>query len=209
MDSATKTITDPEAPGDLHTMVFDLETKKLAKDVGGWDALKRGAGGVSVLVVWDSRSGRHHLFDTSTLGFGIDLLEAADVVCSFNGIDFDAPILSGILGRPLHIKKHIDLLAMVRSEPTGRRKGNTLGDIAQRTLGYGKTGDGALAPQMYDEGRFAELHDYCIADVELTRLLFKTVQTEGGVISIDNQLMAFDLPAWFQGLDLGQFPKGN
>lgn len=180
-----------------YTVIFDIETRKLAKDVGGWDNLKRGDGGISVVVVWDSISRRCHLYDSHTIAQAATHLEEADVVCSFNGRDFDVPVLEGVLKRRLSVPVHLDLLQLVWEATTGRRKGNRLDELAVRTLGETKVGDGILAPQLADEGRWGELFEYCAQDVQLTRDLFAFAQQHGGVVGMDGEILQLNLPDWF------------
>lgn len=186
-----------------HVVVFDLETRRLASEVGGWDALKRGEGGVSALVLYDNRTHRHHLYDAHTLDAGIRHLESADLVLSFNGLEFDLRVLAGLADRRIIAPNHLDLLQLVWKALGSRQGKNTLDAIGRRTLGYGKTGDGAHAPALADEGRWAELFDYCVADVDLTRQLFKFVQNHGGVVSANGDLLRLDMPLGFEDLDLG------
>mgnify|MGYP002065737579 CR=1 FL=1 len=188
--------------GKLHVVTFDLETRRLATDVGGWSNLKRGDGGISALVVFDSLSTRYHLYAEHPLVAAAQHLESADVVLSFNGQDFDVPVIEGILQRRLEIGVHVDLLQLVWAAVTGRRKGNKLDDIALRTLGYGKPHDGTLAPTLADEGRWAELFDYCLLDVELTKKLFAYAQENGAIINGMGELVELQLPAWFGGINL-------
>jgi DEAD/DEAH box helicase domain-containing protein len=192
---------------DLRTVVFDIETKRLAKDVGGWDALRAGRGGVSVIVLWDSTSGRFHFYDEHTLDAAAAHLEASDVVLSFNGEGFDVPVVEGLLGRRLALKHHYDLLQLIWGAIAGRRKGNTLGEVAQRSLGVSKSGESVLAPALYDAGRFAELFDYACGDVDLTRRLFRFVQEHGGVVGQDGNLLELPLPDLFRFVNLGSLPK--
>lgn len=181
-----------------HTVVFDIETRKLAKDVGGWANLKRGDGGVSAVVVWDNVSRRSHIYDQHTLSQAADHLENADVVLSFNGEDFDVPVLQGVLGRRLSLPVHLDLLQLVWARTTGRRFGNKLDELAQRTLGSNKSADGTLAPALADEGRWGELFEYCALDVQLTRDLFSFAQKYGGCITPNGEILLLDLPDWFE-----------
>lgn len=184
----------------VNIVCFDIETRKLAQDLpGGWAALKAGEGGISCVVIWSSLSGRPHIFGEHTLDGAASMLEDADCVLSFNGIRFDVPVLEGVLGRKLALKNHIDLLKEVWDALSKRgipHKGNSLGELAERTLGIAKSGSGLLAPQLADEGRWAELHDYCIHDVHLTRNLFKYVVESGGVIDSSGELLPLDLPDW-------------
>lgn len=180
-----------------HTVVFDIETRKLATDVGGWGALKAGAGGVSAIVVWDNRNRRSHIYDCHTVEAAASHLESADVVCGFNSQDFDMQVLEGVLGRRLCIPIHLDLLQLVWASTTGRRRGNKLDELAFRTLGAHKIGDGTMAPQLADEGRWGELFEYCAHDVQLTRDLFAFAQEHGGVVGPDGEILQLSLPDWF------------
>lgn len=188
--------------GKPHVVIFDLETRRLASDVGGWVNLKRGDGGVSALVVFDSISKRYHLYDHNTLAVAAEHLESADVVLSFNGQEFDVPVIEGLLKRRLEISTHIDLLQLVWASSTGRRKGNKLDDLALATLGFGKPHDGTLAPTLADEGRWGELFNYCLLDVDLTKRLFAFVQEHGNLINGQGAIIEITLPDYFGGLFL-------
>jgi len=61
--------------------------------------------------------------------------------------------------------------------------GYGLDSICELTLGRGKSGDGAHAPVLYQQGRWAELIDYNIQDVVLTRDLFRWAQEHGFVLT--------------------------
>ena len=186
----------------MEATTFDLETMKLAQDLdGGWAALRRGEGGVSCLVLWSARTGRPHLFDANTLSESISMLEASDVVLSFNGVGFDVPVLEGVSGKGIHLKEHLDLLQLIW-EAIGKQKGYTLDECGQRTLGWGKNGHGEMAPQLAEDGRWTELLEYCLGDVVLTLELFTYAQKNGGIIGIDGELLRLPLPEWFSQVKL-------
>lgn len=193
----------------MHVVVFDVETRKLASDLVcsedcphermscGWDALKRGEGGLSVIAVWDSVDDRTYLYDMHTLEALAHHLESADVVVGFNSREFDLKPLEGLLSRKLRLKTHVDILQLIWSALTARgqrRKGNTLDDVSKRTIGRGKTGDGAHAPELADAGRWAELFQYCMDDVDLTRELWQYILDNGGVIGPDGRFLPLTLP---------------
>lgn len=190
------------SPSGLRTIVFDIETRKLADEVGGWANLKRGDGGISVLILWDSSTGRYHIYDQTTIAEAAEHLEDADVILSFNGEKFDREVIEGILGRRLCLRQHFDLLLMIWDALPCRQKGHTLGEVGERTLNQKKTGESIMAPALFNQGRFAELHDYCLADVHLTLRLFQFVQKEGGVVGINGNLLPLSLPDWFQEVNL-------
>ena len=89
-------------------------------------------------VIWDSITDHHHIYTSETLLAAAEHLEAADVVLSFNGIEFDIPVLEGCIGRRVETKIHLDLLRLIWSAISGRRKGNTLDETSKRTLGRGR-----------------------------------------------------------------------
>ena len=183
------------------TVVFDLETRRLALDVGGWDELKAGKGGISAIVVWDSLSGRHHLYDDTCLDLAVEHLEKADVVLSFNGKEFDVPIVEAVANRKLILPLHLDMLQLAwdaAAKALLRKGGNSLDDLSKRCLGEGKPFNGAHAPYLSDTGQWARLFDYCISDVELTRKLFLYAQDTGGIVGTNGQLLPLDLPPWFK-----------
>lgn len=185
-------------------ITIDLETRFLAQDLeGGWADLKAGKGGCSALVMWNNMTERPHLYDDHCLSSAADVIEASLGVLSFNGVEFDIPVIEGILGRSLKIKHHLDLLQLVWDAlPPGRHKGFKLTELAERCLGRSKTGDGALAPRLADEGRYGELFDYCLHDVYLTRKLFQFAQENGGVVDLNGEILTLNLPYWFKDVDI-------
>lgn len=195
----------------MRVVVFDIETRKLAQDLGcdikpcmhennqcGWDALKRGEGGLSVICVWDSLTQRVHFYDMHSILNCVAHLEAADIVVGFNSEDFDIKPLEHLIGRKLVLKKHIDILQLIWNalrERGKRLKGNTLNDVCMRNIGQGKTGESMHAPQLADDGRWAELFDYCVSDVYLTLNLYRYIQEHGGVIGLDGTFLPVIVPS--------------
>lgn len=183
----------------LHYVVFDLETRKLADEVGGWDALKRGAGGITAICVYDSKTEQMYMYDEHTLEQCAEHLERATLVVGFNSEGFDVPVIEGLLKRKLRLRERYDILrkiwAALRAQGTAL-KGNRLHDVGLRTVGRGKTGDGAHAPQLAKEGRWAELFQYCTEDVRLTHDIFKFIRRKGGVNDASGHLLNLGGPDW-------------
>ncbi len=186
----------------MHIVTFDLETRELAQDLEqGWKALLEGKGGISALIGWSSLHARPYIFDDSSLEGAASLLEDADVVLSFNGVNFDLPIIEALYGRKLTIKGHLDLHQLIREALEGRegpKRGYSLQECATRTLGKGKSGNGKHAPDLSDQGRWAELFQYCLDDVILTRELFQFTQQHGGIVGVNGDILPLTLPEWFQ-----------
>jgi DEAD/DEAH box helicase domain-containing protein len=185
----------------MNLVTFDLETKELATDLEqGWKALLAGQGGISAFIGWSSQDARPYIFDDNCLAGGVSLLENADVVLSFNGVNFDVPLIEGHFDRKLTIKCHLDLHQMIREaleSRQGPRRGYTLEECSLRSLGRGKTGSGKDAPTLYQRGLYAEVFGYCLDDVILTRDLFRFTQQNGGIVGVNGEILHLDIPEWF------------
>lgn len=183
---------------------FDLETRKkpeeLAPGNAGWDALKQGKGGISALAIYDTSDNWCHIYDDHTMDDIASHLEAADLVVGFNSEGFDIPVVEGLLGRKLILKKHIDVSLCVREAHLAinhpLRKGeNTLGAISERLFGEKKLEDGKFAPDLAREGKWGRLMNYCCHDVKLTRDLYYHIEKEGGILSVGGTFIPVPLTA--------------
>lgn len=187
----------------MRTVVFDLETRKLANELSpnkdlGWDMLKRGLGGISALAIYDSIEDWIFTYDDHDIPEIAAHLESADVVVGYTSMTFDQPIVEGLLGRKLNLKLHLDIYAIIRTtlETLGHypRKGEyKLGTVCERTLGRGKIEHGADAPKLANEGRWGRLFRYCADDVRLTRDLYRHIESEGGIVSVDQTFLPLDI----------------
>ena len=59
----------------------------------------------------------------------------------------------------------------MRSAPL-RLPGYSLEKIAQANLGYGKTGTGANAPELWQLGKKEEVINYCLKDIQITKDIY-------------------------------------
>lgn len=189
---------------DYRIVTFDLETRKGPQDVGGWQALKEGKGGVSLLIAHVEPDDTYHFFDDHTLeAFAALLEEDPDtVLVGFNSKEFDLPIVQALLKRRVNARFHIDLFDLVKDaldrEGRSRERGWKLGQAALRAMGITKPPLGAHAPELAATGRYAELINYCRHDVDLTRMLFDYVRRHGGFSDHDGSLLEVDLPKWLR-----------
>lgn len=172
----------------MRICIFDIEIEKPVEEVeGGWAAARMGACGCSAVVIFDSDTQRYHIYDKHTIGAAIDHLNSADMIVSFNGLNFDVPCLEGITGYSINAA-HYDILDQVWKALGHKRfKGWGLGKIAFRTLGLAKTDTGEHAPELCRQNRWGELFDYCTNDVHLTRMLFNQIIEEGFIIGPDGE----------------------
>lgn len=186
---------------------FDLETRKLASDLrpddeqAGWDALRRGDGGISALGIYDTKERWLFLYDDADILAISAHLEAADVVVGFRSEAFDVPVVEGLAGRSLRLREHIDMYALIARSNAQRgivgQKGDyTLDAIARRSFGSSKSGSGATAPVLASKGLWGRLFNYCALDVRLTRDLFVHICEHGGVVNHNHTFLPLVIPDW-------------
>ncbi len=159
------------------TVLFDLETRRSADEVGGWGNAHRM--GISVGVACLLEEGRFEIFREERVGELSDLLVGADLVVGFNVNRFDYSVLSGYTGLDYQrLTRTLDLL-----EEVHRRVGFRVGldHLAGETLGAAKSADGLQCLEWVREGRLDLVESYCKKDVELTRDLYLYGRREGCV----------------------------
>jgi DEAD/DEAH box helicase domain-containing protein len=159
-------------PADRPTLVFDLESKFLAEEVGGWDQIHRL--GLSAAVVLDTTSGLYTRYTEAEAGRLIDHLRSAGLVIGYNILRFDYRVLEPYGGEGLAALPTIDLLDHLH-RALGFRL--ALDSVAEATLGEAKSGEGTLAVQWYRAGEIEKVLDYCQKDVELTWRVYEHGRT--------------------------------
>jgi len=149
-------------------LFFDLETQKLAQDVGGWQNthLMR----VSVAVLFDSLEDRFLTYDEDKIDDLLAHLEKADLVVGFNIKNFDYRVLGAYTNRDLKGLPTFDILEYVYKQLGFRL---ALDHLAKETLNQGKTADGLQAVEWFRRGEMEKLTEYCRQDVAVTRDLFQ------------------------------------
>jgi DEAD/DEAH box helicase domain-containing protein len=146
---------------------LDLETRRLAQDVGGWRNIH--LMGVSVAVVYDSIEGCFLSYTEEKIQELLARLKKADLIVGFNIKRFDYTVLSAYAGKKLRDLPTFDIL-----EDVFQRLGFRLGldHLAVETLGTGKSADGIQAVEWFRQGEMEKLTEYCKQDVAATRDLF-------------------------------------
>ncbi len=145
---------------------FDLETKKSADEVGGWDKISQM--GMSVGVTYSTGSGEYQIFGERQVDDLIRQLQRADLVVGFNNLRFDYEVLHGYTALDMRQLPTLDLLVDLQNKLQHRL---SLDAIATATFGIEKTAEGMQAIQWYREGRLLEIAEYCCYDVKITRLV--------------------------------------
>jgi hypothetical protein len=151
----------------LNIVYFDLETQRTAHDVGGWD--KKRDMGISLGVTYSTALNEYQVFSEKRVDALIEQLLKADLVVGYNTINFDYEVLMGytILDLP-HQLVSLDLLVEIEKIAGFKPK---LDNIAQTTLGVGKTADGVDAIKWWREKRVMDIAEYCCYDVKVTKLV--------------------------------------
>ena len=177
-------------------IIYDLEIQNLipsAKDVllpdfqycKGWEDFF--GMNFACAVTFDTARNEYRIFDE----FMLDDLKAAfkrtDVIAGFNILKFDNNVL-----KPYEFEipdnKCYDLLVEIAKAAgtPNDYKGLSLNAICEKNFKTTKTGSGADAPKLYQQKRFGELFDYCLADVRLTKQLLDRVMDFGHIINPRN-----------------------
>ena len=175
---------EPEAeipPEDLgpHLVVFDLETRRSAAEVGGWN--KAHLMGLSVGIVWDSRQADFAVYLEEQVDELVAHLQRADLVVGFNIMGFDYSVLRGYTRFDFRQLNTLDILREVHARLNYRL---SLDSLARATLDTPKSADGLQALQWFKEGRMDLITEYCKKDVEVTRDLLQ--------FGLDHDYLLFD-----------------
>lgn len=173
-----------------HVLIADAEIQKCIPDrktppdpwyryCQGWQDF---AGmGISVVCAYTSFDDRYRVFMEDNLPeFQQLCLASAERGVEFVGLNsksfddnlFRANGISFTTTYDLLIEARIaaGFSADWRSVPKGRTY--SLDAIAFTNFGEGKSGDGAAAPKLYQDGKLGELADYCLSDVTLTKKIW-------------------------------------
>src|ERR1043166_6855371 len=145
---------------------FDLETKKSAEDVGGWDKINRM--GMSIGVTYSTGRGSYQIYGEQHVHDMIKELQRADLVVGFNNLRFDYEVLHGYTALDLRQLPTLDMLVELQTQLQHRL---SLDAIATATFGVEKTAEGMQAIEWFKQGRLLEIAEYCCYDVKLTRLI--------------------------------------
>ena len=167
----------PAAKMPPRLVVFDLETRRSAEEVGGWHNahLMR----ISVAVIHDSLEQRFASFHEADVEQLLERLARADLVIGFNVRRFDYRVLRGYTDGDLSRLPTFDLLDEIRSRLGFRL---SLSHLGEETLGESKSADGLQALEWWRAGRLDLIEEYCRRDVALLRDLFEHAREHGHLL---------------------------
>jgi DEAD/DEAH box helicase domain-containing protein len=148
-------------------IVFDIETKNTFQDVGAYNPALLS---VSVVGVYFYETDTFESFLEEDLPKLWPRFERADRIVGYNSDGFDIPCLQSYYPGDLTRLPSLDLLAEIQKRLGFRIK---LDDVAQATLGMGKSGHGLQAVEFWKKGEIEKLKSYCLQDVRVTRDIYE------------------------------------
>jgi hypothetical protein len=183
----------------INALVYDLEIVKAIAKKGekrvegvaycnGWD--DHGNMGISVLGAYDYQEDRYRVFCGDNLDEFIELAKQRELLVSFNGLSFDNKVILACMPGVTFAESAGDydiLVEIWRAAGLGPKfaypshTGYGLDAVCERNFGIRKTGDGALAPVHWQQGKIGKVIDYCLSDVYLTKQLFDAICDRGWI----------------------------
>ncbi len=157
----------PSPGSPLRFGVLDIETRRSAKEVGGWHRADRM--GISCAVLYDSQTDTFSDYLQKDVPALTQALRQMDMVIGFNIRRFDYHVLSGLSDFNYASLPTLDILEEIQKK-LGYRL--SLDHLAKNTLGIGKSADGLQALEWWKQGKIDEIIKYCRMDVAVTRDLF-------------------------------------
>lgn len=153
-------------------IVYDIETKESFQDVGSRDPRRLS---ISLLGMYSYQDDEYFSFTEDELPQFFRRLENCDLLIGFNNKGFDDQVVSAVFPE-INKVPSFDILERVHKVLGFRVK---LDNIANATLGYGKSGDGLQAIRLYAEGKIEELRQYCLDDVKITHEVYEFGKRNG------------------------------
>lgn len=186
----------------MNALIYDIEIVRAIpnKDGSRLEGIEYCAGwhdhanmGVSVIGAYDYGEDRYRAFCQDNFGEFMKLVAACELLVGFNSIPFDNRVLDVELGEPewsMPADRCYDLLretwAAAGLGPDFQypsHAGYGLDAICARNFGTKKSGNGALAPVLWQRGQIGDVIDYCLNDIRLTKQLFDAVLQGRPIIS--------------------------
>lgn len=173
----------------MDTVVFDIETQNFFTDPGvGWDnfaALR-----ISVVGAYSYLYDKYFSFEEGEMGALAELLRTARRLVGFSMNRYDVPVLNhyfrklGAEAPHLWAMERVDLLEEIEMA-AGQRV--SLSRLAEMNLGVKKERHGSEAGALYRDGKIAELKEYCLNDVRLTKELYDLYKKQNYLLMPDKQ----------------------
>lgn len=137
--------------------------------------------GISVIGAYDYEDDRYRVFLADNFDEFQTLVDQRKVIIGFNSLAFDNHLCEA---NDINVpdSKSWDLLVETwKGAGLGpafqypSHAGYGLNAVAGANIGQHKSGHGALAPVLWQQGKIGQVVDYCLQDVALTKKLFDRV----------------------------------
>jgi hypothetical protein len=130
--------------------------------------------GLSVVSVYDFEEGFPRIFMEDNLDELFEMMEKTDIIAGFNSKHFDNKLIAAH-GYTVPDEKTFDLFLEIKEAAGAHKfaKGYNLDNCCLVNLGYQKSGDGALAPKLWQQGRIGAVVDYALRDIMLEMMLLE------------------------------------
>lgn len=172
----------------INALIYDIEIVKAIPGCDGVraDGIQYCTGwqdhanmGISVIGAYDYTEQRYRVFCGDNMEAFWKATEAK-ILVGFNSIPFDNAVIAATYGVQLPEKRCYDLLreiwASVGLGPVFSPEthgGFGLDAVCAQNFGTRKSGNGALAPVLWQQGKIGEVIDYCLNDIALTKQVFE------------------------------------
>lgn len=151
----------------MKKITFDIETKNAFEDV---DANNPALLDISIVCIHNSETDEYDSFLEDDFARLWPILESADMLIGYNSDHFDIPLLNKHYSGDLTTIKSLDILKEIKNTLGRRLK---LDNIANATLGAGKSGNGLEAISWWKNGEVEKVRRYCLDDVKITKEIYE------------------------------------
>jgi len=162
-------------------VVLDIETRNTFQDVGAYNPSLLD---VSLIGVYFYETDTFEAFLQEDLPKLWPRLERAERIIGYNLFGFDYPCMQRYYAGNIMSLPTVDLLKEIEQNLGHRIK---LDDVAQATLGIGKSGHGLMAVEYWKKGEIEKLKEYCLQDVRITRDVYEYALKQQEVFFHDRQ----------------------
>lgn len=187
-------------------LIYDIEIEKAipGKNATMESGIRYCAGwndhanmGISVIGAYDYETDRYHVFCKDNFDRFLHLLADHSCIVGFNSRRFDNRVIAcqteGIVKENLEkyfAQASYDILEEIWKskglDPDkfywGTHGGYGLDVMCEANFGTKKSGNGALAPVDWQQGRIGTVIDYCLNDVRLTKQLLERIFSKGELV---------------------------
>ena len=144
--------------------------------------------GISFLFAYCNWNKRIWVYDENNINDVKALIKTADLVTGYNIFGFDTALLKATLARKGHPEetgmkgKCYDMFYDIKKALKNNfPRGWTMDNVSSSTTGIQKNGEGAKAPELWQDGELAKLINYGSQDVYAEAMLFEHIWEKGWV----------------------------